>query len=196
MEESLGIWLKQTLKDRKLSMRKFSEQTGVDVATISKIVSGKRKANLQHLQTFSKTLNLPLKELLVRAGIEEEEKDDLLNIEQFVGGEHLSKKEVERKLSSYEKLSETDKGRRTVLENFVHKLKEVGSMGPPLTTLETMYERFKEKQGSKKELALMGSALLYFIFTVDVVPDYVFPLGYVDDAVAIQTVIHMLSVKQ
>lgn len=38
----------------------------------------------------------------------------------------------------------------------------------------------------------MGSALIYFILSVDVIPDYIFPIGYLDDAVAVQLVLNAL----
>jgi uncharacterized membrane protein YkvA (DUF1232 family) len=41
----------------------------------------------------------------------------------------------------------------------------------------------------------MGSALLYFILPVDVIPDYIFPIGYLDDAIAVQLVLGWLPLK-
>ncbi len=41
----------------------------------------------------------------------------------------------------------------------------------------------------------MGGALLYFIVSVDVIPDYIFPIGYIDDAAAVQFVFNQLSHK-
>jgi len=34
-----------------------------------------------------------------------------------------------------------------------------------------------------EEQAVLGSGLLYFISAVDIIPDYLFPIGYVDDAI-------------
>ncbi|WP_343770096.1 YkvA family protein [Oceanobacillus oncorhynchi] len=39
----------------------------------------------------------------------------------------------------------------------------------------------------------MGGVLLYFITPVDVVPDYIFPIGYMDDAIAVQIALKKLS---
>nr|WP_275949849.1 DUF1232 domain-containing protein [Oceanobacillus jordanicus] len=39
----------------------------------------------------------------------------------------------------------------------------------------------------------MGGALLYFVLTLDLIPDYLFPIGYIDDAIAVQLTVSMLA---
>jgi uncharacterized membrane protein YkvA (DUF1232 family) len=56
-----------------------------------------------------------------------------------------------------------------------------------------MFERFRLKKGTPRELMLLGGVLLYFILPVDVIPDYIFPIGYLDDAMAVQIVANLLS---
>jgi uncharacterized membrane protein YkvA (DUF1232 family) len=58
-----------------------------------------------------------------------------------------------------------------------------------------MYTKYLSKKGTTRELALIGSALIYFILPVDVIPDYIFPIGYIDDTIAVQIVTNLLSVK-
>ena len=48
LDEKLGLYLKKMLQEHSLSMRKFSELTDIDTATISRIINGKRKANPAH----------------------------------------------------------------------------------------------------------------------------------------------------
>ena len=64
----LGSLLKKILAERSLSMRKLSELTGIDTATISRIISGKRKATLNHLLKISDCLGIPHSELLITTG--------------------------------------------------------------------------------------------------------------------------------
>jgi uncharacterized membrane protein YkvA (DUF1232 family) len=40
---------------------------------------------------------------------------------------------------------------------------------------------------------VIGSTLLYLILTPDVIPDYVFPIGYLDDAIAVSMTVDRLS---
>ncbi|MEH7609111.1 DUF1232 domain-containing protein [Priestia megaterium] len=34
---------------------------------------------------------------------------------------------------------------------------------------------------------------MYFILPTDIIPDYVFPIGYLDDAIAVQLVMNQLA---
>ena len=52
----LGLLLKELLKKQSLSMRKLSEFTTIDTATISRIINGKRKAKPEHLQKLPTVL--------------------------------------------------------------------------------------------------------------------------------------------
>ena len=66
--------LKELLKERSLSMRKLSELTEIDTATISRIINGKRKATPEHLQKFANSLSVSIAELFVAAGYDIEQK--------------------------------------------------------------------------------------------------------------------------
>lgn len=68
--KTLGPLLKSLLDKHSLSMRKLGALTNIDTATISRIINGKQKANLKHLQEFSKHLRTPLEELLEASGID------------------------------------------------------------------------------------------------------------------------------
>lgn len=44
-----------------------------------------------------------------------------------------------------------------------------------------------------EDRAILGSALLYYILATDVIPDYMFPIGYLDDAIAVQIALNRLK---
>jgi len=58
-------------------------------------------------------------------------------------------------------------------------------MGPFIDHLMEMYKQYASKETAEHERAVFGSVLLYFILSTDVIPDYIFPIGYLDDAIAI-----------
>lgn len=64
----LGTLLKERLQQRSLSLRELSTYTEIDKATLSRIMNGKRKPTLNHLQRLSDSLNLSLDQLLAAAG--------------------------------------------------------------------------------------------------------------------------------
>ncbi|MBD8070134.1 helix-turn-helix domain-containing protein [Bacillus sp. PS06] len=208
-QNQLSLRLKELLKQHSISMGKLSELTDIDKATISRIINGKRKANLQHLEKFADCFQIPLTELLKSAGYKierqhaEPESDTHASLEPIQSlleastafDRTFSMDKVKKQLEQYEQESQQEEGKRTIFKSFEEKLKNVGSIGPYITHLKEMYEKFRLKQGTKKELAIIGSGLLYFILTLDAIPDYIFPIGYLDDAIAIQLVINLLSVK-
>lgn len=203
--------LKKLLKQRSMSMRNLSEYTKIDAATISRIINGKRKATPEHLRKIAKCLEISATDLFVAAGYFEEPintkkepSDDLLSsidtIQKILESANLldnkfSLDRVKNQLAKYEEFSMTLEGRENILKCFKKKLQKVGSIGPFITQLKEMYKKFRLKKGTPYQLAIIGGALLYFIVPVDVIPDFVFPIGYLDDALAVQLVLASLSFK-
>ncbi|MEK5037572.1 DUF1232 domain-containing protein [Sporosarcina sp. FSL K6-3457] len=189
---TFGLRLRVLLKERSLSMRRFSELTEIDTATISRIINGKRKANLQHLERFADCLEVPLMDLFEAAGYPVEQKQSdatshtYANMIQELVNTDASVQVVEQHLANYELYSQTIEGESSILEEFEGKIDSVGSIGPLINQLKNLFETFRLHKGTASELAIIGSALLYFIIPVDVIPDYLFAVGYLDDAIAVQ----------
>ncbi|MGG4267696.1 helix-turn-helix domain-containing protein [Peribacillus simplex] len=205
----LGLLLKELLKERSLSMRKLSEFTNIDTATISRIINGKRRANPEHLQKFADCLDIPIADLFVAAGYDIDQRQEqqysdihssIDSIQSILESSELYNKtftieSVEEQLTKYQLYSCTEEGKETILNGFEKKLMKVGSIGPFISQLKEMFERFRLRNGTSAELAIIGSALIYFIISVDVIPDYIFPIGYLDDAIAVKLVLNSLSTK-
>ncbi|MED0669649.1 DUF1232 domain-containing protein [Aneurinibacillus aneurinilyticus] len=203
----LRLLLKTLLRERSLSMRKLSVLSGIDTATISRIINGKQKANPQHLQKFSECLGVPIGELFEAAGFhiawkQENMDSDIHNsvdvIQNFLESAKLLDQQyttarVEQMLVNYKQYAQTEEGRKSIIGNFEAKLQKVDGIGPFIGHLKQMYEKFRHEKCTLVESALMGSALFYFILPVDVIPDYLFPIGYLDDAVAVSIVLNQLS---
>jgi uncharacterized membrane protein YkvA (DUF1232 family)/DNA-binding Xre family transcriptional regulator len=203
--KEIGRLLKDLLKERSLSMRKLSQLTGIDTAVISKIVNGKRKATPEHLQRFAGHLSVPIFKLYEAAGYPVDStsgRDESIDhIQAILETVQLVDKEfrledVKQELEKYKQFSQTGEGTDTILRQFDEKVKKVAGMGPFIQQLKDMYERFSRKKGTKMELALMGGVLLYFIAAVDCIPDYLFPVGYLDDAVVIHWAMNALPMKK
>ncbi|MFJ7936214.1 DUF1232 domain-containing protein [Sporosarcina sp. NPDC096371] len=200
---TLGLRLRVLLKERSLSMRKLSELTDIDTATISRIINGKRKANLHHLERFADCLEVPIIDLFEAAGYRIEQKqektDDVnltyVNLIQGLANSDASVQVVEQQLANYELYSQTAEGKSSILEKFEEKLESVGSIGPLVNEMKNLFEKFRMSKGSPSELTLIGGALLYFIIPVDAIPDYLFAVGYLDDAFAVQLTANTLEKK-
>jgi uncharacterized membrane protein YkvA (DUF1232 family)/predicted XRE-type DNA-binding protein len=208
INSSIGVMLKQLLKQQSLSMRKFSKLTGIDTATISRIINGKRKANLQHLQKFADCLGVAITDFFNDAEYVFEKKEEKQYSDDIyssfdstqtilestkIYGKKFTVETMEQHLASYKQFAQTEKGKETIIKRFEEKLQAVGSIGPSIDHLKEMYLKFSMMRGSVCELALIGAALMYFISPVDLIPDYIFPIGYLDDAIAVKMVLELLS---
>ena len=56
-----------------------------------------------------------------------------------------------------------------------------------------MYKLFSSDNITTKELIILGSGLLYFIISTDIIPDFIFPIGFLDDVIAIKIVLNKFS---
>ncbi|MBU7595239.1 helix-turn-helix domain-containing protein [Metabacillus halosaccharovorans] len=208
----LGMLLKKLLNEQSLSIRKFSELTLVDKATISRIINGKRRAKPEHLQVFAKALNVPMKDLFAASGYElHGEGANTINtdtdmhtsidsIQEILESSELysstySIEKIKVKLTTYQEFSETEDGKESIQNQFEEKLTKVGSVGPFITQLQDMYKRFLHRTGTTSELMIMGGVLIYFITAVDVIPDYLFPVGFLDDAIAVKLSMNYLFAR-
>lgn len=205
---AFGEFLSSILQDRNLSIRKLSKQCGIDHATISKIMNGKRKINLKHLEKLAVGLDLELAILMKAAGYDMETKKEkssdiqvaLQNIQQLIESSNLyhgnfTLEKMEQEIANYKNYSQTEEGKNTILNHFNEKLQKTGGIGPYIENLKWMFHRFIEEKGSSLQIGLMGGALLYFIVTTDLLPDYLFPIGYLDDALVAQTVSQQLNIR-
>ncbi|WP_028403159.1 DUF1232 domain-containing protein [Ectobacillus panaciterrae] len=206
-EQNLGLLLKSLLKKHSLSMRKLSVLTGIDTATISRIVNGKQQAKLNHLQQFAYHLNISLEKLIEAAGFDvggrkEELRSDIHysvdSIQEILESFKLvdtqfTMARVEQELAKYEQYAQTEEGHRIICEGFKTKVEQVSSVGPFIEQLKQMYIQYCDDATLTTERAILGSALLYFILSADIIPDYVFPIGYLDDAIAVQFVLNRLA---
>ncbi|KRU18257.1 DUF1232 domain-containing protein [Bacillus pumilus] len=202
----LGHLLKERLQQRSLSLRELSTYTEIDKATLSRIMNGKRKPTLNHLQRLSDSLNLSLDQLLAGAGFpiknEKVHSDTFIQTvveiettlkDQAVYDGTFSQAKLKQKLNEYETYSQTNEGKETISAKFEKKMETLNGVGPFLQHLNDMYSLFMTRRGTSRELMLMGGALLYFIMPVDLIPDYIFPIGYIDDAAAVKIVIEQLT---
>lgn len=201
----LGDFIKILLKQHAYSLRKFSELTGIDSATISRIINGRRKATPEHLQRFAECLGIPVSDLFSAAGYPikpqmDELQSSIADIQSLLAHSNLNTQSytmanIEQELSKYELFSQTEEGTTTILKKFGQKLSKAGSTGPYIQILKDMHKKFRQNKGTMMERALIGSALIYFIIPTDIIPDYLFPLGYIDDAIAVNQVMHKLHLK-
>ncbi|WLV25965.1 helix-turn-helix domain-containing protein [Aciduricibacillus chroicocephali] len=185
-----GKKIGQLLHERGMSMRSLARRSGIDAATISRLVKGERRPTLHHLKEIAACFDIP-----VRFFVEEEEQSLSFSeeVSHLLPDGHVSMETVEHYLKVCQKGAATVEGRHKVMSEFLPKLEQIAGQGSFINRLKLFYQRFSDRKGTKQELVLMGGVLLYFIMPYDAIPDYLFPIGYLDDALAAQLVARKLS---
>jgi len=195
--------LKTAMVEQSLSMRRLSKLTGFSTSTISRIMSGQQVASIHHFQAFSKHLKIPIDQLLQTAGVLDGRQlhselvflfhtiEDILNA--FDIDLYTVIAQIQKQLLVYEQYAGTEEGQALVREGFPAKLQAMNGAGTVIDKLSLLYERFCDDCTDQNERSVIGSALLYFTVSTDVIPDYLFPIGYLDDAIAINMVLERLA---
>ncbi|MGE6258319.1 DUF1232 domain-containing protein [Heyndrickxia sporothermodurans] len=209
-DQNLGMLIKSLLKERSLSMRRLSSLTGINTATISRIVNHKQQAKPSHLQLFAQHLEVPVVKLLQAAGYDVELNEVNTMSDIFVSIDSIQEilissnfldhpfniDQIYLELDKYEQFSLTKEGEQKIFDEYEKKVEQVRGTGPFIHELNKMYKSFIEENNSTEKHKILGSVLLYFILSTDIIPDYVFPFGYLDDCLAVQIGLDRLSKLQ
>lgn len=219
-----GIYLRQKMKQSGMSIRKLSLESGLGPSTISRIMTGNQKPLPDHLDKIAPVLKLTVLELWQAAGYIRDEqpvkeqgnqlKTCYLHLNTTNEGglqsgldfasfklpliEGLDPMSIIAELSKYRVYAQTTEGQEIILQNFSKKLDQIKGVGPFINKLQAMYNLYLDEGTDPEIKYIIGSVLLYFILPTDIIPDYLFPIGYLDDAMATELVwtqIHDLLAK-
>lgn len=203
-QERLQQFLKKEMIHRKMTLRSFSKAVGIDHATLSKIIHGKRQANLNHIQKLSDSLSADFNFLLESAGFKNADRNELEEtwsaVQKIVNDmtdieDNIPYQRVNEEISYFQYCSGTEEGSRIIQTEFEDKMKETSGIGKYTEQLKLMYGYFINDNGNLKTQLLVGTALLYFIVTTDLLPDYLLPVGLLDDAFIVQVILQRLENK-
>lgn len=210
-ERSFGMYLRNKIEQEGMSIRKFAHACAVDPATISRLISGKQKPKPEHLMKIAHVLNLNATELWQAAGYMNDEPLLKEPIPQSIIPHHNSNKtkelispqfempfdsytlpsiegldsaRIQAELDKYHLYAQTNEGRAIILQDFDKKLEQIKSVGPFINKLQALYKLYLDENTDQEKKHIIGGLLLYFILPTDIIPDYLFPIGYLDDAMA------------
>ncbi|MBF8378936.1 helix-turn-helix domain-containing protein [Alicyclobacillus mali] len=193
--------VKSLLKLRSMSMRQLAAVTGISVSTISKMIAGKQRVNVDYLRRIADALGVSPITLAEAAGLpmtpeplaipEGEARQTAMNtFFEYLGLAHwdVLREEIERELEKYEAYAQTDEGRQLIAEKYHVKRGQIQGIGDFLRDLDDIYDLFSHPETPEDERRILASGILYFLLATDAIPDYLFPAGYLDDAIAMQMV--------
>lgn len=200
-DTALGEIIKRAMAENDLSLRQLSQLCDISPSTVSRILNDKQPPNIKHLKAFSAHLNLPLAQLLNASGwnvdetVNKSSKLMLSVICEILQAHGIEMDnivcEIEKDLKKYEKYAKTLSGRKAIESGFLSKLNGLEGEGAIIDQLSLLHKIYcNDSEPAVRCVA--GSALLYLILTPDVIPDYAFPLGYLDDAIAVVLTVRKL----
>src|SRR5690625_3278185 len=150
-QERLREYLKKMMDERRLSLREVGRMSDIDHATLSKILNGKRKANLNHLQRLSAGMGVRLSELLSADDENNRTDGDLAEnlkaVQKLVETIHpqtgtLTMAEIDDEIQKYIKESKTVGGKQDNLEKTEDKISQSLNAGTFMKNIHKMYDCF------------------------------------------------------
>lgn len=199
--EQIGKTLKYILENKELTMKQLSNCSNLDIATISRIVNGKRVASIQHLEVITACLDMTLVEFLELTNKQTIKSDGMVSddlllrstIESVIQEEQidpqvLTEQVLQNELHKYEQYANTKEGQRIIHQQFDQKLRDIDGNGHFISKLKTLFSFYTKEDTSVENRLYIGAALLYVITPIDLIPDMLFPIGYLDDLLIVQLV--------
>ena len=204
-EPDLETILKAEMRERSLSLRKMSGLCGISPSTLSRILANKQAASISHLQAFSKHLHIPLALLLKASGLDieiavnfDENSKIILNtifsiLKTFNINYERILPDILKELKKCEQYAKSSAGKEAIKNGFHSKLENLNGEGIIIDQIKKIYQLYISDETHPHIKPIAGSVLLYFIHTPDIIPDYAFPVGYLDDAIAVALTVQRLA---
>ena len=174
-----------------LSLREAARRAGVSHSTVSRLLRGRARPTPALLRALAPALGLPEEALLAAAGLPAGggAAAEPWGVLRTLGLDPAPPELVARVGERLERLREyagTAEAHAQVREGLARKIAALGARGPVIERLEALARLYLDGgPGPPAARAAAGSAALYFLLPVDAIDDFVWPIGYLDDAVAV-----------
>lgn len=190
MEDRLARLMQERMAAEGLSLRALARQAGIDHSTLSRLLRGKSRPSMTLLAAVAPHLHLETTELLQAAGVlpEEPARIPWEALHEFGLDPTIDTTLVTDQLLQLRLYAESAEARAIVRERLEPKIKELGARGPTIEHLRQLAHTYLNEQEPSEVRMLAGSGVLYFLLAMDYIDDHLFPIGYLDDAVAIALV--------
>ena len=202
----LKVEINNYLTENNLSLRKFSKIVDIPISTLSRIINSKQKPNITHIKKLSKFIPLFLNSFLNddlsskdiniditnTQALQNNELYNILKFSQFADSKKLNQ-EINNQFNKCKEYAKTQDGINMIKSDFDRKIKEINGVGPLVDSLENLYSRYILENPSSTKALIIGAVLIYFIIPLDVIPDYLFGIGYIDDMLLLQFELSVLD---
>lgn len=203
-QNRFGDWLREELRSRKISLRELGRATELDPATLSRLSSGKQRPTLSHLARLGQALGVSLPDLLNAAGYGscEESRGQKTGseapdpLDQMLrdawkdgpGARSARWADVARQVEDGTATSLAEESLQAIERETFAKIGRIHASEAFAAKVRDLYGCVFDPKGPSERRALAASALAYFVSEADVIPDGAFPVGFIDDAIAVESV--------
>lgn len=187
-DRDLSRLIRERMAAAGLSLRALARAAGVSHSSVSRLLSGRSRPTPGLLRALAAPLGCPAGELLRAAGLEGGPADPWEAL-RGLGLEPVPPELVRRVAEGLERLREyaaTAEAAALAREGLTRKVAALGARGPVAERLLALGRLYLEPGTAQEAVRLVaGSAVLYFLTAVDAIDDFTFPIGYLDDAIAV-----------
>lgn len=182
--------LRACLASRGISLRALGRATGVSHSSVSRLLAGRARPTPGRLRAIAPALGCPAEALLAAAGLgRSAAADDPWDTPRRLGVAPAPPALVVRvaqRLERPQACAATTAAVETVRTGLEVKLAASGAGGPVIERPRALGRHYLD--GTDAPVAARhaaGSAVLSFLLAMDAIDDFLFPLGHLDDAIAI-----------
>ncbi len=186
-DEHLARLITGRMAAQGLSLRALARQAGVSHSSISRLLRGRARPTADLLRAVAAPLGLPADELLGAAALAPAGAGDVLSALRGLGVDPAPPEligHVQAELARLREYAATAEARAAVRRDLDRRLAALGARGPVAERLRGLARLYLSDAPAPARTAA-GSAVLYFLQAVDAIDDFMWPIGYLDDAVAV-----------
>ena len=186
--------IRSALARRGLSLRAAARLAGISHSSLSRVLRQQARATAGLLRSLAPILGLPAEDLLRAAGLPGPHPRlpppgqpwDLLGALGLDVPPPELLEHVRQQLVHLREYAGTAEAVALVREALPRKVESLGARGPLIDRLLALARLYLEEPDAPPAArASAGSAVLYFVLAVDAIDDFVWPIGYIDDALAV-----------
>ncbi|MCL5967609.1 MAG: helix-turn-helix domain-containing protein [Firmicutes bacterium] len=174
------------MEEEHLSVRGLARRAGLSHSVVSRFLNGHSHPSVPTLRALAGALDLTLDDL-TREAPGEGWGDATAGARLLASPPQTLVRKVTAELDRLRAFAGTEEGRLLARELFERKVENIGASGPLIERLKGLQRLYLTADNVAPGVrAAAGSAVLYFIQAVDAIDDFLWPIGYLDDAIALE----------
>lgn len=189
MDDRLVHRLRTRLSAEGISLRALAQRAGISHSAASRLLSGRSRPTARVLRALAIALDIPPEDLMGGGADGQPEVGSVWGLLREMGLDPAPAAllaQVRADLVRLREYAATAEGQALVRQGLEGKVLALGARGPVIERLRALAHLYLDGSPIPEEARrAAGSAALYFLHAVDAIDDFMWPIGYLDDALAV-----------